>query len=135
MAVQLSFPFVEGMEIDDDVTEHTHRLLIASRLVRLVDLADIAQTILDAISDDLSMSVDERREFMSTVTSDKLLNGCAEVYADYFTASELRDLELFYASGAGKKLVENTPEIMQQCMKIGEQFALSVHSKEVAKRN
>ena len=132
MAVQLSFPFIEET---DDVTEHTHRMLIANRLVRLVDLADIAQTILDAISDDLSMTVDERKEFMDTVTSDKLLTGCAEVYADYFTASELRELEFFYASGAGRKLVENTPEIMQQCMKLGEQFALSVHSKEVLKRN
>ena len=131
MAEQLSFPFIK----ETDITERTRRMLIANRLVRIVDLADIAQTILDAISDDLSMTVDERKEFMNTVTSDKLLTECAEVYADYFTAEELRELEFFYASGTGKKLVENTPEIMQCCMKIGERFALSIHSEEVAKRN
>ena len=107
---------------------------IAKRLVRLVDVADVAQTILDAISDELQMTVNERKSFMDTVTTDSLLDDIAEIYVGYFSFSELRALEVFYAHGVGKKLVEHTPEIMLESMKLGQLFAVRVHNEELERQ-
>jgi hypothetical protein len=110
------------------------KLEVARRLVRIVDVADVAQTILDAISDEFQMTVNERQSFMDTVTADSLLDEIAEIYIDYFSLSELRALEVFYAHGVGKKLVENTPEIMLSSMKLGERFAVRVHNQELERQ-
>jgi hypothetical protein len=104
------------------ILPRTEALIIAKRLVRLVDVADLMQALLDHASDTAELTVNQRAIFMKVTPLEIILDKVAEIYVEYFTITELQELETFYASGVGKKLVENTPEIMIQSMQLGELF-------------
>ena len=44
------------------------------------------------------------------------------IYADNFTAAELRELIAFYKTPTGQKFLEKTPLVMQQTMAAGKKF-------------
>ena len=48
-----------------------------------------------------------------------MVDDIAAVYANNFTASELREIEAFYRQPIGQKLLEKTPVIAQQSMQVG----------------
>jgi uncharacterized protein len=47
----------------------------------------------------------------------------ALIYARNFSASELRDMTMFYRTPTGQKLLEKLPSVMQESMTAGQQFA------------
>jgi uncharacterized protein len=49
-----------------------------------------------------------------------MVNDIAAVYANSFTAGELRDIEAFYRQPAGQKLLEKTPAITQQSNQVAQ---------------
>jgi uncharacterized protein len=49
-----------------------------------------------------------------------MVNDIATVYANSFTAGELRDIEAFYRQPAGQKLLEKTPAITQQSNQVAQ---------------
>ena len=55
----------------------------------------------------------------------ELLNAVVLVYANNFTAAELRDLIAFYHTPTGQKLLQKTPLITQQTMIVGQKFGQS----------
>jgi uncharacterized protein len=52
----------------------------------------------------------------------EVIDQVAPLYAERFTAEELRDIAGFYKTPVGRKLVAEQPEIMQQSMTIGMQW-------------
>ena len=50
----------------------------------------------------------------------------AAVYADNFTAGELRNITAFYLTPTGQKFLQKLPAIMQQSMAIGQKFGQAV---------
>jgi uncharacterized protein len=59
------------------------------------------------------------REFRSYFSSDEFLNSIATVYARHFNEDELKQLAAFYETPLGKKVVQNLPEIGQECFSVG----------------
>jgi hypothetical protein len=49
-----------------------------------------------------------------------MVDDIAAVYANNFTASELREIEAFYRQPIGQKLLEKTPAIAQRSMQVGQ---------------
>ncbi len=64
-------------------------------------------------------------EFLST-SLDELVKLMAPVYYKYLTERDLKELIKFYKSPVGKKLVKNMPLIMQEGMKVGEEWGRRV---------
>jgi len=50
----------------------------------------------------------------------------ARIYAVNFTIGELRDLQAFYVTPTGQKLIEKTPTIAQQSFLVGQQWGKSI---------
>jgi uncharacterized protein len=48
-----------------------------------------------------------------------MVDAAATVYATTFTADELRQIETFYRSPAGQKLLQKSPAITEQVMQVG----------------
>jgi hypothetical protein len=49
-----------------------------------------------------------------------MVDNVATVYANNFTAGELREIEAFYRQPIGQKLLEKTPTLAQQSMQVGQ---------------
>jgi len=52
----------------------------------------------------------------------ELSNAIAAIYANNFTADELRELTAFYKSPAGQKFLQKTPVVAAQTMAAGQKF-------------
>jgi len=57
-----------------------------------------------------------------TARFDELESSIVLIYADNFTAAELRELVAFYKTPTGQKFLEKTPLVMQQTMAAGKKF-------------
>jgi uncharacterized protein len=50
----------------------------------------------------------------------------AQIYARTFTASELRDIQAFYGTPTGQKLLQNMPALAQLSMAAGQRFGQDI---------
>lgn len=57
---------------------------------------------------------------------EEMLNDFAQLYADMFTAAELKEITNFYRSGVGAKYVSNLPNLMQKGSQIGIKYSQRV---------
>jgi hypothetical protein len=53
---------------------------------------------------------------------DELLDAVAIIYAHHFTANEIRELTAFMRGPTGQKFVSETPVLMQEAMRAGQQI-------------
>jgi hypothetical protein len=56
----------------------------------------------------------------------EFVDAIAVVYAQHFTADELRQLSVFYKGPVGQKFLQNMPKIMQDSMTVGQKFGESL---------
>ena len=49
-----------------------------------------------------------------------MVDSVAAIYANNFSAAELRDIEAFYRQPTGQKLLEKSPAIAQQAAQVGQ---------------
>ena len=54
---------------------------------------------------------------------DQMISDFAELYAQTFTAEEMKAVADFYRSGAGAKFISMTPELMQKGAAIGMKYS------------
>jgi uncharacterized protein len=108
----------------------------ARELVDTMKLPDQFKAVLPTIIQHLKPAIvqnrpDVGRDFdaMMPVVQEKmaarlgeLSNAMAAVYANNFTAAELRDLTAFYKSPTGQKLLQKTPMVAAQTMAAGQKF-------------
>jgi hypothetical protein len=60
-----------------------------------------------------------------TARVNELMEAVVVIYANNFSAQELRDLTVFYKTPAGQKFLQKTPAIAQQTMIAGQKFGQS----------
>jgi hypothetical protein len=51
-----------------------------------------------------------------------MVDGIATVYANNFTAAELREIEAFYRQPIGQKMLDKMPAISQQALAVGQEI-------------
>ncbi|MDR2842638.1 MAG: DUF2059 domain-containing protein [Spirochaetaceae bacterium] len=61
-------------------------------------------------------------KIMEKMDMDSLFYACIPVYDKYYTHEEIKALIKFYKSPLGKKVVEVSPAITMEAMKIGEEW-------------
>jgi hypothetical protein len=71
-----------------------------------------------------------RAFFAKYVTWSVLRDGYAQIYADMFTAPELRELIAFYRSPVGQKVATSTPELTERSSALGRD-AVQAHLPEL----
>lgn len=54
------------------------------------------------------------------------VDAMAVVYANTFTAAELREIAAFYKTPTGQKIVEKTPALTQQAITVGQAWGRSM---------
>jgi uncharacterized protein len=108
----------------------------AKELVATIKVGDQFKTLLPLIFQQLKPAIVQNRpdverdyDALVPVVQDKMMARLGElegsivgVYAANFSASELRDLIVFYKTPTGQKLLEKTPLIAQQTMVVGRKF-------------
>jgi hypothetical protein len=108
----------------------------ARKLVDTIKLADRFRILLPAIFQHLKPAIvqnrpEVERDFDALVPLlmqrmnarfYELESSIVLIYADNFTAAELRELIAFYKTPTGQKFLEKTPLVMQQTMAAGKKF-------------
>jgi uncharacterized protein len=62
------------------------------------------------------------KEYESPQTTKWMINAIVRVYRDKFTLAEIKSIIAFYETPTGKKTISLLPQVMQECMKEGEQI-------------
>ncbi|CAA2140348.1 DUF2059 domain-containing protein [Hyphomicrobium sp. ghe19] len=57
---------------------------------------------------------------------EQLITDCANLYAETFTAEELKAVTDFYRSGPGAKFIQKTPELMKKGAEIGLKYSAKI---------
>ena len=117
-------------------TPATDAMAAARNLVTTMKLADQYKALLPAILLGLKPALVQDRpeierdyEAMMPMIADaftpyytSMVDGIATVYANNFTAAELREIEAFYRQPIGQKMLEKTPLISQQALAVGQEI-------------
>src|SRR6201986_1268155 len=108
----------------------------ARSLVTTMKLADQYKALLPAILLTLKPALTQDRPeverdydaMMPTITDTfapyytSMVDGIATIYANNFTAAELRDIEAFYRQPTGQKMLDKMPVISQQALVVGQEI-------------
>jgi hypothetical protein len=108
----------------------------ARSLVNTMKLADQYKALLPAILLSLKPALTQDRpeieqdyDAMMPMIADaftpyytSMVDGIATVYANNFTAAELREIEAFYRQPVGQKMLEKMPAISQQALAVGQEI-------------
>jgi uncharacterized protein len=108
----------------------------ARELIDTMKLPDQFKAMLPAIIQQLKPAIVQNRadiahdfDAMMPLVQEKmgarlgeLSNAIAAIYANNFTADELRELTAFYKSPAGQKFLQKTPAVAAQTMAAGQKF-------------
>jgi uncharacterized protein len=111
-------------------------MVAARSLVNTMKLADQYKALLPAILLSLKPALTQDRpeieqdyDAMMPMIADaftpyytSMIDGIATVYANNFTAAELRDIEAFYRQPVGQKMLEKMPAIGQQALAVGQEI-------------
>lgn len=68
------------------------------------------------------------QEFLKT-SIDDITDMLLPVYQNHLTESDIKEIIEFYQSPVGKKFADKTPLIMQESMKVGEQWGMKIGAK------
>jgi len=115
-------------------TPPSDAMTAARSLVTTMKLADQYKALLPAILLALKPALTQDRpeierdyEAMLPAIADafapyytSMVDGVATIYANNFSAAELRDIEAFYRQPTGQKLLEKSPAIAQQAAQVGQ---------------
>jgi hypothetical protein len=62
----------------------------------------------------------------------ELLEKVIPVYDKYYTLEDLKAVNAFYETPAGKKILSTLPQVSQECMKIGQEWGERIGKKAAA---
>ncbi|HET6228603.1 MAG TPA: DUF2059 domain-containing protein [Longimicrobiaceae bacterium] len=107
----------------------------------VLDAMDMEQSLARSIDATIEMQVSRdpqleryedvlRRFFTRWMSWARLRDDYARIYADHFTADELRQIAAFYRSPAGQRLAASTPDLMRESAALG-QKAVEGHMDEL----
>jgi len=70
-------------------------------------------------------------KFQAKVDTHELIEKLMPLYDKYYTIDDLKAVNAFYASPAGQKVLASLPQIMQESMKIGQEWGAEVAGQAV----
>ncbi|WP_460831719.1 DUF2059 domain-containing protein [Lysobacter humi (ex Lee et al. 2017)] len=97
-------------------------------LLRLTGSEDMARQVMRRMLDMQKQGRNEREQalierFAAKLDVSELQDAIVRVYAEHFTADEVRGINAFFRSPAGRKYVAEMPAMLQDAMSIGQAWA------------
>ena len=62
----------------------------------------------------------------------ELIEKIIPVYDKYYTIEDLKAVNAFYESPAGRKILATLPQVMQECMKLGQEWGERIGQQAAA---
>ncbi|WP_140485175.1 DUF2059 domain-containing protein [Flavobacterium sp. GSA192] len=78
-------------------------------------------------------SEDFLKEFKKEVKAEDITNMIIPIYDKHYTESDIDQLIAFYNSPIGKKMISTMPQVMQESMIVGQNWAKQIIEKSQAK--
>lgn len=72
-------------------------------------------------------------ELEKEIKPEDLIKTVIPVYAKYYTEDDIDQIIIFYNSPVGKKMIENTPLILQESMVTGKNWSQQISEKIITK--
>jgi len=130
----IALMFLTSIPVSLAQTPSPEAMAAARSLVTTMRLADQYKALLPAILLSLKPALTQDRpeierdyEAMLPTIADafapyyaSMVDGVAAIYANNFSAAELREIEAFYRQPIGQKLLEKSPAITQQAALVGQ---------------
>jgi hypothetical protein len=126
---------VSAQEVDQERLEAADTLLdtMGVREDMSTNFQSSMTTMLQPMVQQLGLDAEQTKELNAIVTDwwendidqDAIMTEFQKLYAESFTTGELEELNLFYQTPLGQKVVELMPELTQKGMQIGMQAAQS----------
>lgn len=69
------------------------------------------------------------KDVMAEVNTNEIIDLVIPVYQKYLTEEDVKGINAFYASTAGKKLIKVQPEIMRESIRIGQHWGQQIARK------
>jgi hypothetical protein len=110
------------------------KIVLAAKILEETHALDTMRSVLDTMVPTLVASLkrqaptltdDQLKSISESLTSEmkarlpKMLIANARIYAMHFSLAELNDIETFYRSPAGQKVIAENPKIMQETIPLG----------------
>lgn len=73
------------------------------------------------------------KDVMAELSGDEIIEMVIPVYQKYLTASDIKEINAFYETEAGKKMIRVQPDIMRESMALGQQWGQDVARNVLAK--
>lgn len=70
-------------------------------------------------------------KFQEKVKTRDLLEQIIPLYDKYYTVEDLKAVNEFYASPAGQKVLATMPQIMQESMKVGQEWGMKISEQAI----
>jgi len=72
------------------------------------------------------------RRFSQKIHTSELIEKIIPLYDKYYTLEDLRAVNAFYSSPAGQRVLQTLPQIMQESMKIGQEWGREIGERAAA---
>ena len=122
--------------------DRTDRLAVAKEVIRTTDNKEVVRSVVDSMMQQIRQLMMQahpgRKDVIEAVLEDQademvrrrseLHDEIAHVYADDFTADELRQILKFYRGPLGQKFLKKMPLVTQKTIVLGQKWGRSVAS-------
>ena len=135
LASLLTISTVHAAEIPDGKRTEIERML------RLTGTEQMVDQMLNQMLADISSSITEVpdgfwEEFRKELNTQDLIEQIIPIYDKYYTLEDLRVVNDFYESPAGRRVMATLPQIMQEATAIGRAWGAKVYERaEIKARN
>ena len=72
------------------------------------------------------------QRFAKKINSAELIEKIIPLYDKYYTLEDLRAVNAFYSSPAGQRVLQTLPQIMQESMKVGQEWGRQIGERAAA---
>jgi hypothetical protein len=116
---------VAHAEISKEKRQEVEKMLQLTGMQKLVDqlLAQLITTFKTQIPD---VPATFWTKFQEKLDTRELIEKIIPLYDKYYSLEDLKAINAFYSSAAGKKILSTLPQIMQESMKIGREWGEKV---------
>ncbi len=101
------------------------------KMLRLTGMENLMNQMKTQMVASLKMQIPQVPEefwnrFMQKLDTRELLDKIIPVYDKYYTLEDIKAINGFYSSPAGKKVLASLPQVTQECMRIGQEWGQKI---------
>jgi uncharacterized protein len=114
-----------GAEVSKEKRQEIEKMLRLTGMERIVSqmMTQLVASLKGSLTD---VPEEFWTKFQEKVKAQDLLEEIIPLYDKYYSLEDLKAVNAFYESPAGKKILATLPQIMQESMKIGQQWGAKI---------